>query len=215
MKLRSFAAIIAAGCLVAAAGPSYAAKCNTILTLAAWSTSGGCQDNFDQDTTWTWTGGTIAGAIGPTRFSVIEVTIGGFDFYALNLDYTSLAANDWIPSGTSTLTYDVQQLGNESFSAANFDNTVQGTGGLATKVVAGLTLTSTNGSRDPAQGETPFPTGPQTLIHVTDTWQPSPNAIYTSSNNSFTTQVPEPVSLALVGLGLTAMGLVRRKRKLT
>jgi hypothetical protein len=159
-----------------------------------------------------------------TTFVLTEVSIPLGDLYNVAFSFVP-------PLGTAqagqTISYTATSSATEMFDAADYDTTVTEaigvSGASSTAHITGtgvnLTLTSTDGSHaPPPSGETPFA---QTLgISVTDTFGAIPTgSVYNAANNSFQTGgtpgIPEPVSLALVGLGLTAMGLVRRKRKLT
>ena len=220
MKLKSLAVTIVAGGLFAAAGPCFAVLCSATPTLAAWAALGaaGCTDP-DADSIWVFGSATVP--LATTTFTLTEVTIPLGDLYNVSFDFVP-------PLGTAqvgeTISYTATSSATEMFDAANYDTTVTEaigvSGAMSTAHIIGtgvnLLQTSIDGSHVPApSGETPFS---RTLgIDVTDTFTAIPTgSVFNAANNSFQTGgIPEPVSLALVGLGLTAMGLVRRKRKLT
>src|SRR6266581_843112 len=195
MKLRSFAAAIAAGGLLAAAGPSFAVNCGVAGvsdTLALWAGLGaaGCTDAADVDTRWVFVSATVPLA---TSFNVSEVQGIGFDVYNVAFGFDpalTTAANGQTISFTAT-----DLSGTEPFTAGDYDTNVTepvgGSGAISTARITGasgplnLWLPSTDGSHPPPpSGETPFASN--STIAVTDTFVTIPTGIVlNAANNSF------------------------------
>lgn len=157
--------------------------CSSYTTVAAWAAAGSCVDDVDGDLLLTYVSTT--GAFPPTAaFTVSEVELAGVDLYVIGFDF---GASGW--AGGGSIQYRITSLNQERIAGANFDTVVQGTGAVATKEMfdAGsptpfLTLTSTNGSRDPIAGETAFPKRAEVV--VTDTFNLSGTAVFLHADNS-------------------------------
>ena len=219
----SLLAVVAAAVGIAFSTASLAAPplaCSNYATVAAWAAAGSCVDNLDGDLLLTYvssTGFFPAGA----GFSVAEVELAGTDLYVISFDFS---ASGW--TGGGGIQYRLTSLNQERIASASLDTLVQGTGAVATKAlfdIGGatpfLTLTSTNGSRDPASGEMPF--APRASLLVSETFnQPGTAVFFHADNTAAAVQVPaqgvpvdSPWVLALLVLFLALAGANRLGRR--
>ena len=153
-----------------------------------------------------------------------EVEIAGVDLYTVSFDFNitdNNPLNPFFASGGYVGTggdfeYSLTALvSNEWINSARLDTDVEG--GLPTTNVTKdlydidftnghfLTLTSTNGQQDPLVGHTHF--DKRHTVYVKDTLN-SGGGIITHVDNQF--DVPEPMTLSLIGMGLAAFGARRR-----
>jgi hypothetical protein len=207
MRPRLFSAIVATVGIVFSAAGSAAPPlpCSNYPTVAAWAAAGSCVDNVDGDLLITYV--SSAGTFPTTAtFAVSEVELAGVDLYVVSFDF---GPSGW--AGGGSIQYRFASLNQERVGGANFDTVVQGTGAVATKEMFDvgsatpfLTLTSTNGSRDPVTGETAFTKRPE--IVVTDTFNLPGTAVFFHADNSASvvqtaaTAIPVDSSWAIVTL---------------
>ncbi len=220
MRSRLLPAIVAAVGMVFSAAVAAAPPlpCSNYVTVAAWATAGSCIDNLDGDLLLTYvsTTGTFPST---AAFAVLEAELAGIDLYVVTFDF---GATGW--AGGGSIRYRLTSLNQERIEGANFDTVVQGAGAEATKEIFDtgsaapfLTLTSTNGSRDPLAGERAFPNRAQVV--VTDTFNLSGSAVFFHADNSASvvevpaSVVPVDSSWALVTLAfLLAIAGVHQTR---
>jgi hypothetical protein len=220
MRSRLFSAIVAAIGIVSSGGSLAALPCSSYATVAAWAAAGSCLDNQDGDLLVTYVATT-----GPfptsAAFNVSEVELAGVDLYNVSFDF---GATGW--TGGGNIQYRLTSLNQERIAGASFDTIVQGSGALATKqlfdigaVTPFLTLTSTNGSRDPPAGDTSFPKRADLL--VTDTFNATATAVYIHADNFVsvvqTTSTAVPVdsagALAMLAFLLAMAGAYRLRAR--
>ena len=161
----------------------------------------------DGDSTWTNTGNSnISGA----NITLSEADNFGVDTYTAFLDFSQLNGGLGF-SGTGSLDYTVNPVlpTNEMFSLASL-STTKGTfpGTSVTKNITNgsgaWTLTSTDATPDSTA------IGGQNLV-VNESFSTTGSGRITGATNTYTVTVPEPGSILLLGIGLTALVFGRQK----
>ena len=202
MKLLTALSTVVAGCgLALASGAAMAVPCSQIANIGQWEAAVSCDQ---ADKVWTIGANTLDDSVQVLFSSPIVSThvmqIIGFDNSDLagawSIDYSisvidptfeisSMFAGADNPGGGSTLTKDV--TGDEVFSLSVLDG-VEGPGSQR----LGLSATTLN---------------------ISENFSVNAGADLLSVSNTYRqTEVPEPASLALIGLALAGLAVVRRRR---
>ncbi|MBC1193317.1 PEP-CTERM sorting domain-containing protein [Microcystis aeruginosa BLCCF108] len=199
---------LAIGVLAGAVLTATSASAASMLTWGEW-TSGTALEVGDKIVKF------VGGDIGANPLDDVELVNMGDHYYFL-YDATTLGSPDanMGPGGSFTYTIEVTDP-NKYITGVDLDSDVSSNYGTVTKTFAeipGLTLTSTNGSADPAVGFVPI--APIKKLTVTDTLvntNPGTEGLF-QLQNSFRQSVPEPGTiLGLLAVG--GLGLVSRFKK--
>jgi hypothetical protein len=204
MNMRKALVTAIAGCTFAlGSGAAMAAvDCSGITSISLWQSAGSCTTG---DKTWTFGSSDLLGTVG-VAFQQFAMQITGFD--------TTTAAGSWDIKYSITVT-DPNFYISDMFAGADNPDF----GSQLTKTVTGdpggpFVLTDTDG----AEGPTAVKHGLHSIsLSIDEAFSviAGEHHLLSVSNTYLQTRValPLPGTLALFGLGLVALGAVRRTRK--
>lgn len=202
MKLLTTLTTVVTGCgLALASGAAMAVPCSTITTIGQWEAAGSCDQG---DKVWTIGANTLDDGVQVLFSSPLLDT---HVMQIVGFDNTNLA-------GAWSIDYSITVIDpNFEISAmfAGADN--PGGGSLLTKDVTGdevFSLSVVNGVEGPLSQRLGLSA---TTLNISEDFSVNAGANLLSVSNTYRQQeIPEPASLALVGLALAGLAVVRRRR---
>ena len=214
MTLRKSLVAAIAGCAISlGSGPAAAveALCSSISTIAGWASAGSC---LQGDKIWTFTGQENLLGAG------VKLEFGGDDLFTHNLQITGFDTKD--TAGSWEIKYDISVVDVSKFFISDMfagaDN--PGGGSHLRKDVTGdpggpFSLFDNDGAEGPLSEKHGLTAN---LLHIDEKFDAPAGKTLLSVSNTFTESpkeipVPTPGTLSLLGLGLIALGAIRRTRR--